>query len=363
MVTMVTIFLRYHTLKKTMDTIFIDTSIFESNNFIESKRIKEVYKLAEKGHIKVVLPELTYDEILNRVSKNVEESSQKFKKYRNDTRILRNIPSLSKKFEPFDNESAEKELKAILKEKFTDSDFEIIDYPTLNIEGIFKSYFEKKFPFGSGGKKNEFPDAFALKSVEIWAEENKTKVLAFSKDNDMLNYQSEHLEIIQDFDLYLSDKIKEIEGASHKKRLDQIEDIIKNSPDKIQKEIKDWIESQLDDDTKYWDYSNYFEVHDLSIKEIETDIEDYNITNISDEYISVEIRVWINYRVEIIIDDDEYMYKDDDTKEWVFLETKPVIIDEIRYIDVDLIFDVDADDDTVYEPEIETINNGRALNI
>ena len=34
-------------LKKQMDIIFIDTSIFESNNFLESKRIREVYKLAE----------------------------------------------------------------------------------------------------------------------------------------------------------------------------------------------------------------------------------------------------------------------------------------------------------------------------
>ena len=59
-------------LTKTMDIIFIDTSIFESNNFLESDRIKEVYKLAERGEIKVVLPELTYDEILNRISKNIE---------------------------------------------------------------------------------------------------------------------------------------------------------------------------------------------------------------------------------------------------------------------------------------------------
>jgi hypothetical protein len=57
------------------------------------------------------------------------------------------------------------------------------------------------------------------------------------------------------------------------------------------------------------------------------------------------------------------MYKDDDTKEWVFLETKPILINEVRYIDVDLIFDIEAEDDTLYEPEIETINGGRNLNI
>lgn len=45
------------------------------------------------------------------------------------------------------------------------------------------------------------------------------------------------------------------------------------------------------------------------------------------------------------------------------LETKPVLVDEIRYIDVELIFDIESDDDTVYEPEIDTINKGRKLNV
>ena len=346
-----------------MDTIFLDTSIFESNNFLESKRIKEVYKLAERGHLNVVLPKLTYDEILNRISKNIVESSQKFKKYRNDTRILRNVPSLSDKFEPFKINEIEKELNEILENTFTKSNFKIIDYPTLNIEGIFKSYFEKKFPFGSGGKKSEFPDAFALKSIEIWAEENEIKVLAFSKDNDMLNYKSKHLEIIEDFELYLSDKIIEIESEYHQKRLDGIDDFITNKSANIKSEIKNWVNDQLEDISKYYDYSNYLEVYDLSVIEINTKIEDYNITNVSGDLISVQLKTSVNYKVEIIIDDEDYMIKDYDTKEWIFMDTKPLLIDEVRYIDVDLEFEIEIDDDTVYEPEIESFNNGKQLNV
>lgn len=345
-----------------MDTIFIDTSIFEANNFLEGKRIQEIYKLAERGNIKVVIPKLTYDEIINRISKKVEEANQKFKKYREDTRVLRNAPSLSRKFEGFDSENIKQELNEILDDRFRKSKFEIIDYPTLNIEDIFKSYFEKKFPFGSGGKKNEFPDAFALKTIETWAHNKGIKVLAFSKDKDILNYKSKNLEIVEDFELYLSNKIKEIESR-HKKRLDQIDNIIKYHSDTIKQEIKKWVESQLDDNSKYYEYSNYYEIHDITIVEVRIGIDDYSITNVSENYISVELKVSINYKVEIIIDDEDYMIKDDDTKEWIFLETKPVLIDEVRYIDVDLIFDIELDDDTVYEPEIEEINGGRKLNI
>lgn len=346
-----------------MDIIFIDTSIFESNNFLESKRIKEVYKLAEKGNIKIVLPELTYDEIINRISKNILEASQRFKKYRNDTRVLRNVDSLSDKFELFDHEKAQNEFVIKLETQFHQSNVEIVEYPTLNIKDIFRSYFEKRFPFGSGGKKSEFPDAFALKSIELWAEENALKVLAFSKDNDMLNYKSPHLEIIKDFDLWLSNKIKEIEGKYHQKRLDEIDNIIKNKSERIQEEVVNWVKDQLDDISKYYEYSNYLEVHDLSIVDVKTDIEDYNITNISEDLISVELKMYLNYKVEIIIDDEDYMIKDYDTKEWLFMESKPVLIDEIRYIDVELVFEIEPDDETVYEPEIETINNGKSLNV
>ena len=346
-----------------MDIIFIDTSIFESNNFLEGKRIKEVYKLAERKDIRVVLPQLIYDEIRNRILKNIDEAVPKFAKYREEMRTLRNVPSLSTKFDSFDIDKVKDELCSILKNRFIQSNFEIIDYPTLNIEVVFKNYFEKKFPFGSAGKKSEFPDAFALKSVEIWAEKHKTKVIAFSKDKDMLNYKSPHLEIIEDFDLFLSNKIKEIEGIKHKKQLEQIDNIINGKSENIQNEIKNWVEYQLDNYTQYNEYSDYHEVHDLTIIEVQTDIIGYTITNVTKDYISVELKISINYQVEIIIDDDNYMYKDDDTKEWICWETKPVLVDEIRNIDVDIIFDIDVDDDTVYEPEIESINKGKTLNI
>ena len=179
----------------------------------------------------------------------------------------------------------------------------------------------------------------------------------------MLNYSSPHLEIIEDFELWLSDKIKEIEGKYHQKRLDEIEDFIKNKSNGIQQDVANWVNDQLDDYTKYYEYSNYLEVHDLSIVEVKTDIEDYNITNVSEDYISVELRMYVNYKVEIIIDDEDYMIKDYDTKEWLFMDTKPLLIDEIRYIDVELVFEIEPDDETVYEPEIETFNNGKNLNV
>lgn len=346
-----------------MDNLFIDTSIFESNNFFESKRIKEIFKLSREGHLRVVLPKLTYDEIENRLYKNIDEASQKLKKYKDETRVLRNVHSLSNKLEDFSIDGVKKEVSEILNKVFTEAKFEIIDYPTLDIGDIFKSYFKKEFPFGSGGKKSEFPDAFALKTIELWAKSNSIKVLTFSKDNDMLNYQSANLEIIDDFGKYLSNKIKEVEAKKYKARLDEVEDIIYNNSDNILQKIRDWLEDQLDDYTKYYDYSNFYEVHEYEVKEINIDIEDYNITSVSEEYISTQLKLYVNYKVEIIIDDEETMVRDYETKDWIFIDTKPVLVDEIRYINAELIFEIDPDNTTVYEPELESINDNKQLNV
>lgn len=48
---------------------------------------------------------------------------------------------------------------------------------------VLSAYFGGRAPFEvSGAKKNEFPDAFALATLESWARKNETKVLVVSRD-------------------------------------------------------------------------------------------------------------------------------------------------------------------------------------
>lgn len=63
-----------------MEYIFLDTSIFFKENFLESKRIKSILKYGKDKKIKVIMPLLTHDEILNRISKNVKNSLKEIKK-------------------------------------------------------------------------------------------------------------------------------------------------------------------------------------------------------------------------------------------------------------------------------------------
>lgn len=347
-----------------MENIFIDTSIFEANNFLESKRINEILRLSEEGYIKIVLPELTYREIISRTRKNITEAVQKFKMYRNDTRVFRNINSLKGKFTPINEDECKKELEVTIEKRFKMSKVEIIGYPTIPIKEVFNSYFDKKFPFGSGIKKSEFPDAFALLSIEKWCRDNNQKCLVFSKDKNIIQFESEFLDVVEDYEKFLSDKLIEIEmKKKHEERLAQFQKLYEDNSHNLIKQIEEWVHNELDDFSRYYDYSNYMEVHDIDIKDISVDLEDYQITKITEEAISIQTKAYVNFKVEIVFDDENFAIKDDETKTWHYMDKKSELIDEILYIPVDLNYAIPQAGKEFIELEIEEINGGRNLKI
>lgn len=71
----------------------------------------------------------------------------------------------------------------------------------VELDEVIKKYFNAEAPFAeSGKKKNEFPDAIALMSLESWAKEHKTKVLAVAKDSDWKRFaeNSDYIDVVED---------------------------------------------------------------------------------------------------------------------------------------------------------------------
>ncbi len=67
---------------------------------------------------------------------------------------------------------------------------------------LIQKYFKAKPPFSeTGKKKNEFPDAIALMSLETWANKNQTHIIVVTLDNDWKSFckSSERLIAIDDF--------------------------------------------------------------------------------------------------------------------------------------------------------------------
>lgn len=78
----------------------------------------------------------------------------------------------------------------------------------VNIDQVVNRYFDAQPPFSGNisKKKSEFPDAFALSSLESWATANSTLVLAVTFDGDWKTYcaQSPNIVAIDDLSEALS---------------------------------------------------------------------------------------------------------------------------------------------------------------
>src|SRR5260370_35343081 len=78
---------------------------------------------------------------------------------------------------------------------------EIVCAAETDIKQLMARYFAAAPPFeGSGKKKNEFPDAIALLSLEAWAKAKSKTILAISNDGGWASFaeDSEHIDLGND---------------------------------------------------------------------------------------------------------------------------------------------------------------------
>lgn len=84
---------------------------------------------------------------------------------------------------------------------------EVIDDTALvDTSTLFDGYFAGSPPFGTGKKKNEFPDALALNALEATAAARDIAILVVSKDNDWMAFceASDRLFLVQDIERALA---------------------------------------------------------------------------------------------------------------------------------------------------------------
>jgi len=241
----------------------------------------------------------------------------------------------------------------------------IIDYSELNIQSVFKKYFKEEYPFNGTDKKSEFPDAFALALIEKWCIEKGIKCKVFSSDKDFLNFKSEYLEITKDYEIYLDEKLQYFLTQEH--RFSILQKLFDKNGLLIDREIEEWYRNKLDDDSLYYSVI-WFEIHNIEITDITVNHKDYQIVAIEDEAIEIEVEVELTFKVELLIDDEDYSHYDNEDKVTYYFETKTeeierkstakisllaFITDENEFEDEFEVLEVNKDFELKIEPEYE----------
>ncbi|WP_153116829.1 PIN domain-containing protein [Rhodocyclus tenuis] len=185
--------------------ITLDTSIFDQQGLKLDRGLLKTLEQFNGKPIGLVLSEVVLREVHKHLSKKVGETRAQIERaFHQSAEYLPIAPAKLKEARsniiPSDSDQDISREKI---ESFVEgTGAQIIkadDY--VDISNLIKRYFQSIPPFAeSGKKKNEFPDAIALVSLEAFAEKNKFKLLAVSADGDWVDFgkQSEWIDVIGD---------------------------------------------------------------------------------------------------------------------------------------------------------------------
>lgn len=343
-----------------MENIFIDTSVFVRENFLEGNRINELLRLFEEGRFQHIAPLITINEIKNQYKKKVTVATEEHNKAMNNRLFdcLRNYKDKKDRLTKFPKaKTISVEFNKDFDTRLKDAKSIILPYPKIETASIFEKYFAGQKPFGGADKKSEFPDAIAIESLIQWCQKNKTVCIVLSDDSDLKGIVHPQLIIESDYKAFLHNTLNKIVAE----RKETLEKIFQANRQFIITEIELWLRNELDDTSIYLDVTNWMDVHDIKIPSVIVSLQGYQIASIDNENIVVEINSKAIVKLELKIDDEQYAYRDSDNKQIYYPSTTVIEVEQEFEIPVTISFSIMNKDDYDSNIEIEEFNNGKKI--
>lgn len=310
-----------------IDTIFIDTSVFQKEAYFKSTgRVSKLFDLAKQGYIRILLPVITEKEWFKHFMEGAKFEFPDFGRKLSVIGSNKQVDEFLKRYSELKSSiDFDDELKKSFKRHVNGLGVERIDYSYFEdrLEIVFDKYFKKEKPFGSNGKSKEFPDAFVLAGLEKYAIDNSIdKIIVFSADNDMKNYNSDILHY-EDMGLYLDDFIQNRIDALHideqRRDVDKLLNFMRNAPSVFKQRILDRAKTYLDDVDRFSRRFNYAEIEEVYNIELDLDISENNVEllSIDDNQIEADVFPTVFGTIQVKYFDEEDSVWDPEDKEWI----------------------------------------------
>lgn len=184
------------------DAITIDTqTVFNSGFRFESGLLAQLAQF-KSGPTAFIVTDVVAREIRNHLAIKTREASEHLVSARAKAELFQ-VPMPDQKVRSSDELEAEADKVAEdrLKAFFEACGATTIGYESVSLNELMERYFKASPPFAtSGKKKNEFPDAVSLLSIEKWASRHDKAVLAVTNDGDWKAFadQSERIYVVSD---------------------------------------------------------------------------------------------------------------------------------------------------------------------
>ena len=168
------------------DAVFVDTSVLRGNHYnFASTQISSFVAVAKAKGLKLLLPRPTSDEIERHIWEGAKETVEQLRS------LFKKSPSLKKWnvwSEALISEHAESALGRVAMEEWYEflKSFSVarLAYDGISIERVMEWYRWGFAPFGKGAKRKEFPDAFAIASLALYANKEGANVAVVAHDQD-----------------------------------------------------------------------------------------------------------------------------------------------------------------------------------
>lgn len=195
----------------------IDTSIFDRNSLALESGLLAQLEHVRKGEFELVIAKAVANEVKRHLAKNATDATKALRTALANTAKHQALSSVHQEELVALSNRAASDVDVRARKRFDDwaerVRAEIVnedDYASIG--EVMRRYEAGEPPFAeTGEKKQEFPDAVALSTLEGWAESRNTRILAVAHDKDWQRYgaQSKRLVVVDD----LADALSTIQGA------------------------------------------------------------------------------------------------------------------------------------------------------
>ncbi len=184
-------------------TILIDTNIFDKNHYYFGSRwVQRFVLLAAANKSTLLLPDPIEREVLRHIKERARAAQAALQKACDDAPLIHRWPKWPRTKAV---EAAAPEIEAETLAGWANflKSFKVekLGYKDISLEEVMDWYDQQQPPFGDSEKRKEFPDAFFIAAVVVYAKRNKVHVAIVSNDGDIEKACTIHKNLIYFSDL------------------------------------------------------------------------------------------------------------------------------------------------------------------
>lgn len=313
--------------------VTIDSNVFDANKYdlSEGSPLSHLISYVEKQKIKVIMSNIVVDEISKHIQDNAYEIATMVNNLRKEAKkkfsdnLIINVGMEYVLTSANRNEMAQKAKESLMGflEKL---DIEIMDSSAVDVETIFKDYFNFKPPFENNDKKRkEFPDAFIAAQIrERFKNGEKVAIVSADKGfKQACGSSTNHMFFCSLGELYNT-------LTKEEKDYNESVEYIKKMSSIICERIKDVISENDCVDVNGVTYNkdgiqdgyDYSETIVEKVSNISSKI--HTIDEISEDQVSATLVCMADFDMDCYYEDYDNAAWDSDSKSYVYVETRRI---------------------------------------